>query len=212
MTTDPVQRWWQLCQQAFASGDWPMADGALRRMLSLKPEAPELLDLLAYTLLMQGNFPACETVLRLALARGSQSFWTPHKLGDALRGQQRLEEAVEAYEQALAWGSDSPLTARNLLQVLDGLEPGRALTRLEQWVAPQPLAWNDRPPWLVGACDAALASPGLEIAGWLQQRGCPDPEIRRLGLEEAILKLDFSEALELANPALRQRLERMLRR
>jgi len=47
MTTDPVQRWWQLCQQAFASGDWPLADGALRRMLSLKPEAPELLDLLA---------------------------------------------------------------------------------------------------------------------------------------------------------------------
>lgn len=204
-----MMAWWQLVQQALAEGEWATAEGALRRLLDLQPERPELLDLLAYALLMQGQFQACEGVLRQALACGGCSFWTPHKLGDALRGQQRLEEAVAAYEQALAWGSDSPLTARNLLLVLDGLEPQRAIGRLEQWARP-PLPWTSRPPWLEGACEAALTSPGLEMACWLQRQGCPDPAIRQRGLGEAVLRLEFEEALVLAPPALRSRLQLLL--
>lgn len=209
MNKSDIQQWWQLCQQAIANADWPVAEGTLRRLLDLQPGKPELLDLLGYALLMQGEFQSCESVLREAMACGSRSFWTPHKLGDALRGLQLLEEAQQAYEQALSWGSDSPLTSRNLLQVLDALEPGRATARLQQW-AQGSLDWNQRTAWLQGACEAALASPGLELATWLQQHGCPDPEIRRLGVEQALLRLDFNGVIERAHPALRERLERML--
>jgi hypothetical protein len=172
-----------------------------------------VLDLLSYALLMQGQFRACEAVLREALAQGGCSFWTPHKLGDALRGQQRMEEAIAAYELALSWGSDSPLTARNLLQVLDGLDPARALARLEAWaqgVANVALNWSAPPAWLAGACDAARSSIGLDLARWLHEQGCPDPEIRRMALEAAVLRLDLERSLSLAAGPLGQRLRQLL--
>ncbi|MEI8250462.1 MAG: hypothetical protein WCF98_04765 [Synechococcus sp. ELA057] len=212
-----IQPWWRLAQEAIEAADWPTAEGALRRLLTLAPGQPHLLDLLSYALLMQGQFNACELALREALERGSRSFWTTHKLGDALRGQQRMEEAIAAYEQALRWGSDSPLTARNLLQVLDGLDPALAVARLEAWVVESRsgasgggLSWEQRPAWLAGACDAAISSLGLDLAQWLHGQGCPDPEIRRRALEAALLQLDLSRGLQLAQGALGQRLRQLL--
>jgi hypothetical protein len=208
-----IQPWWQLAQHAIKRSDWPMAEGALRRLLLLAPGNPELMDLLSYALLMQADFMACELVLRDALAQGSRSFWTPHKLGDALRGQQRMDEAVAAYEQALSWGSDSPLTARNLLQVLDGLDPGLPLDRLEVWASSidsASLNWELPPPWLAGACEAALTSTGLELAHWLQSRGCPDPAIRQRALQDSVLRFDLDRGLALAEGPLRQRLLELL--
>ena len=210
------QPWWQLTQGALASGDWPTAEGALRRLLAMAPDKPELLDLLGYALLMQGAFASCEATLREAMAKGSRSFWTPHKLGDALRGQQRMAEAIDAYEMALGWGSDSPLTARNLLQVLDGMAPAQALARLEAWAgesgdkpatAPN---WTAPPPWLQGALEAALTSTGLELALWLHGRGCPDGSICQLVLQEAVLRFELGKGLGLAEGPLRQRLGQLL--
>lgn len=210
------QPWWQLTQGALARGDWPTAEGALRRLLVMAPDKPELLDLLGYALLMQGAFAGCEATLREAMARGSRSFWTPHKLGDALRGQQRMAEAIDAYEMALGWGSDSPLTARNLLQVLDGIAPAQALARLEAWAgesgdtpatAPD---WAAPPPWLQGALEAALTTTGLELALWLHGRGCPDASIGQLVLQEAVLRFELAKGLGLAEGPLRQRLGQLL--
>ena len=216
MTPPPLGSWWQFARSALDQGDWTSAEGALRRIEALAPGQPQVLDLLGYTLLMQGEFSACEAVLRRALAQGGCSFWTPHKLGDALRGQQRMEPAAVAYEQSLAMGSDSPLTARNLLQVLDALDPARAVARLEAWqgisvgAAAPALNWADPPPWLMGACEAARTSIGLDLAQWLQACGCPDPEIRRLALEAALLRLDLALALPLAHGPVEQRLRRLL--
>lgn len=214
MTQQTLAPWWRLAREAIEAANWQAAEGALRRLDSLVPGQPQVLDLLSYALLMQGHFHACEAVLRNALALGGCSFWTPHKLGDALRGQQRMEEAIAAYEQALSWGSDSPLTARNLLQVLDGLNPARAVARLEAWAAESGSAvdWTDPPAWITGACEAARTSIGLDLAQWLHRLGCPDPEIRRLTLEAALLRLDLSEGLPLAQGPLALRLHDLLNR
>ena len=205
-----LQVWWKLTQQAIEGCDWPTAEGALRRLLALSPGKPELLDLLSYALLMQGQFSACEAALREALEQGSCSFWTPHKLGDALRGQQRMEEAVTAYEQALRWGSDSPLTSRNLLQVLDGMDPAQALERLNRFADGGQLHWAAPPPWVQGACEAALLSSGLELAQWLHSRGCTHPGIRQLALEDAVVRFDLVSGLELAEGPLLERLKILL--
>lgn len=206
--------WWRLAREAIDSADWLAAEGALRRLDALVPGQAQVLDLLSYALLMQAEFSACEAVLRSALCLEGCSFWTPHKLGDALRGQQRMEEAITAYEQALSWGSDSPLTARNLLQVLDGLDPARAVARLEAWAAEHgtTLNWGSPPAWITGACEAARTSIGLDLAQWLHTRGCSDPEIRRLALEAALMRLDLSGALPLADGALAARLQALVYR
>jgi hypothetical protein len=218
MTQQLIAPWWKLAQRALEVSDWVIAEGALRRLESLTPGQPQILDLLGYSLLMQGEFIACEAVLREALARGGRSFWTPHKLGDALRGQQRMQEAIASYEQALQWGSDSPLTARNLLQVLDGIDPALALARLDAWAGmPQAgpegsiaLSWDQPPPWLGGACDAACTSIGPELAQWLHRHGCEHPQVRRQALESALLQLNLSHGLQLAEGPLGLRLRRIL--
>ena len=212
MSQQTLAPWWRLAREAIDASDWLSAEGALRRLDSLVPEQTQVLDLLSYALLMQGEFDACETVLRRALAVGSCSFWTPHKLGDALRGQQRMEEAVLAYEQALSWGSDSPLTVRNLLQVLDGQDPGRALTRLEALARDHRdnIHWSSPPAWIAGACEAARTSIGMELADWLHNYGCPDPDIQQLALKAALWQLDLNGALPLARGALAMRLNSLL--
>lgn len=118
-----------MLRQALATRNWPVAEGALQRLLQLGGAAADQLDLLAYVLLMQGRFTDFEATLEEALAAGSRSFWTPHKLGDARRGQQRHRAAVTAYEQALAWGSDSPLTVRRPAAPSRAASPGFSARR-----------------------------------------------------------------------------------
>lgn len=183
----PAPRSWsELLRRALAEADWPVAEGALRRLLEGNPADPHQLDLLAYVLLMQGRFGACEATLEKVLAAGGRSFWTPHKLGDARRGRQRFEAAAVAYEQALAWGSDSPLTVRNLLEVLVALNPATALERLQQLVA------ADQPGWQEGACAAAASGLAPQLADWLCEQGVADATVKALVCQQRLARLDLA--------------------
>ena len=187
--------WSEVLRQALEEHDWPVAEGALQRALLVQParstSTAELLDLLAYVLLMQGRYAACEATLVEALAAGSRSFWTPHKLGDARRGLHRPQAATEAYEQALAWGSDSPLTVRNLLQVLVQVDPDAALRRLQQFAQQQQAGWQ------AGACAAAASGLAPELAEWLCAVGVADEPVRALVCMRRLRCLDLPGTLQL---------------
>jgi tetratricopeptide (TPR) repeat protein len=216
---DPRQIWWEQARSALAEQNWPLLEGTLLRLLEAAPQQPEFLDLLGHALLMQGNYAPCRDVLEEALRCGSTSFWTPHKLGDAHRGLQRAASAIPAYEQALRWGSNSPITVRNLLEVLHGEAVASALARLEAFAAesPPPWSWSEPPTWLRGACDAATRVQGDSLAGWLCERGCPDGPVRAVVWQENLHRLEIPAALRLLDGsggelerALAQRLQRLL--
>ena len=205
------QGWWDFTKESFKAEQWQLAEGALRRLLELHPANPEILDLLGHTLLMQGHHSEAESILLIALQQGTTSFWTLHKLGDALRGQHRLSEAAEAYEQALNRGSSSTLTPRNLLQVLDQLDTRKAIDKLDHWhQQSESCQWKDLQPWQIGACDAALLSAGPEIANWLINHGCDHPEIRQMVIREAAANLNIETTFNLAEDALMERLGKLL--
>ena len=127
LTQAKLDALWGEIQKALQDSAWAQAEGLLRRFVQLMPKAPvDVWDVLAYALLMQGDYAACLVVLRPWSSDATRSFWVNHKLGDALRGLNQWDEAVAAYQMSLADGSDTPLTVRNLLQVLDALSPQRA--------------------------------------------------------------------------------------
>lgn len=187
MSRPPADLLWQQACQCLQEEAWEEAEGLLWRLWQLLETPPwELRDALGYCLLMQGSYALCEQVLRPALEAPGRSFWVSHKLADALRGQAQLEEAAELYRRSEAEGSDSPLTARNHLQVLYQLAPERALARLEHWQGQSetPTAF-----W-TGACQAALLVPGLELAAWLWRQGRSDGPCRRRLLEASCYGLE----------------------
>jgi tetratricopeptide (TPR) repeat protein len=216
---DPRQLWWEQARSALAEQNWPLLEGTLLRLLEAVPGQPELLDLLGHALLMQGEYARCRDVLDQALHQGSTNFWTPHKLGDAHRGLQRAAAAIPAYEQALLWGSDSPITVRNLLEVLHGEAVASAIERLGRFAAeaPPPWNWSQPPPWLRGACDASTRVHGSALAEWLCLRGCPDSAVRAVVWQESLHRLELSATLQLLagssgdlERALAQRIEALL--
>lgn len=186
---DKLDALWGEIQKALQDSAWAQAEGLLRRMLQLVPNAPvDVWDVLAYALLMQGDYAACLVVLRPWSSDATRSFWVNHKLGDALRGLNQLNEAVEAYQLSLADGSDTPLTVRNLLQVLDALSPQRAVAQLSQWQSDGPLQAFV----LEGVQAAAVLVPGLELAEALFASGDADAACRRRLLEAACYSFDLS--------------------
>lgn len=200
MTSTPAQaqQWWQQAQQAYRVQDWSLLEGCLRRLLELVTPQAELFDLLGHALLQQGRYQDADQALQDALKLGAKHFWTPHKLGDAQRGLQHLPAAVQAYEQALLWGSDSFLTTRNLLEVLHQIDPDQALGRLESFASSSDeLPWHSPPPWLQGALAAALLVQGCEMAQWLCQRGCLNPPVRAALWRDAAYRLDLPSVCEL---------------
>jgi hypothetical protein len=96
-----------------------------------------------------------------------------------------MQEAVDCYEQALSWGSYSPLTVRNLLQVLDGLSTERALCRLAGLAAEGGSTWQE------GAIEAALQSPSPQLAFLLCQLGCGHEDVRAKAYMQALSELDL---------------------
>jgi len=180
---------WGEIQRLLADSAWVEAEGLLRRYGQLVPNAPvDVWDVLAYCLLMQGDYIQCLEVLQPWRTHPRRSFWVNHKVGDALRGLHRLEDAVEAYEMALVDGSDSALTVRNLLQVLDELDSKLALKRWQRWCS-----FGPRPSFVLeGACMAAHLVPGLELAALLNQTLEADAGCRRRLLEDAAYALDWS--------------------
>ena len=162
------------------------------------PASPlEVWDALAYALLMQGDYRGCLDTLEPRRNDPGRSFWLEHKLGDAYRGLNCLEDAVCCYRSSLADGSDSPLTVRNLLQVLDGLDPQRAVEELQRWgveQVPSAGAWE-------GARQAAVQVPGLALADCLWMLGEADAACRQRLLEEACYQLDLARVMEILGAA-----------
>jgi hypothetical protein len=196
---DPSQLCWEQARACLAAANWPELEGCLLRLLEEEPGRCDLLDLLGHALLMQGRFARCKEVLEETLVQGGTSFWTPHKLGDAHRGLQHVSAAIAAYEQALQWGSDSPLTVRNLLEVLHGEDPSLAIARLHRFAAadPAPWGWQEPPPWLGGAIQAACRVHGTAVAAWLCEHGCPAEEVRAVVWQEQLHNLELPAALQL---------------
>ena len=58
------QGWWQVIQESLQQQNWPVAEGALRRLLEVNPDHLELLDLFGYSLLMQARYSESEWVMR----------------------------------------------------------------------------------------------------------------------------------------------------
>ena len=191
---------WASVQEAVADSAWDVAEGLLRRFLDLVPASPVAVwDTLAYALLMQGEYGACVAALLPWQDDPERSFWLEHKLGDAYRGLNQLLEAERWYRRSLAAGSDSPLTCRNLLQVLDGLDPARAVAEVRGWgqgQGPSPGAW-------AGAREAAALVPGLDLAAALWQLGQADAPCRQRLLEEACYGLDLARVRALLQAAAR---------
>lgn len=180
---------WREIERLLTDSAWVEAEGLLRRYAQLVPNPPlDVWDGLAYCLLMQGDYISCLEVLEPLRTHQGRSFWINHKVGDALRGLNRLEAAVEAYEMALMDGSDSALTVRNLLQVLDELDSKLALKRWQRWCA-----FGPRPSFVLeGARMAAHLVPGLELSALLNQTLEADAGCRRRLLEDAAYALDWS--------------------
>lgn len=181
------ERLWHDACTCLQQEAWAEAEGLLWRLVQLTPEPPwELRDALGYTLLRQGAYSLSETVLRPALNAPGRSFWVSHKLADAVRGQARLEEAEALYRRSEEEGSDSPLTARNHLQVLYQFSPQRCVETLDEWrnqpATPQPY-WS-------GAQEAALLVPGTELSEWLWQQGLSSAACRRRLLEASCYALN----------------------
>lgn len=178
---------WGQAMQCLREEAWDEAEGLLWRLWQLAPSPPwELRDALGFCLLQQGSYALCESVLLPALAQAGCSFWVSHKLGDALLGQNRFAEAASYYELAETSGSDSALTARNLLQALYPVDPQHCLQILQRWSqdATTPAAF-----W-VGAREAALFLPTLHLAEWLWEHDRSDEACRRRLLEARCLGLD----------------------
>lgn len=189
LTQAKLDALWGEIQKALQDSAWAQAEGLLRRFVQLMPKAPvDVWDVLAYALLMQGDYAACLVVLRPWSSDANRSFWVNHKLGDALRGLNQWDEAVDAYQMSLADGSDTPLTVRNLLQVLDALSPQRAVDQLSQWQADGLLKLFV----LDGAQEAAVLVPGLELAEALFALGKGHAPCRRRLLEAACYSFDLS--------------------
>ena len=186
MASNPPDRHYQRALEFIASADWCAAEGCLLRARAARASGGvvdlELTDALAYVLLMQGEFQAVLTVLTPVLDAPGRSFWIHHKQADAFRGLHQAAAAVRHYRQALIDGSDSPLTSRNLLQVLHGEDPALALAELERWL---PLPG----PRLEGAREAAMLVAGLELAHWLQARGLANPALQRRLAEQQLYHL-----------------------
>ena len=193
-------RLWQEIHRAISESAWDAAEGLLRRFMQISPHSPvEVWDTLAYALLMQGDYRRCLEVLQPWADHPSRHFWVQHKLGDAQRGLNQLVAAEQHYRQSLMDGSDSPLTIRNLLQVLDGMDPGRAVHEVQQWqtdaaVLPSPAAWE-------GARQAALLVPGLALAEQLRRCGQADAACRRRLLDDAAYRLDLTRLAALLQEA-----------
>ena len=190
---------WASVHEAVHDSAWAEAEGLLRRFLQLLPKSPlEVWDTLAYVLLMQGDYETCRAVLEPRRADPTRSFWLEHKLGDAHRGLNRFEDAVVCYRRSLVEGSDSPLTCRNLLQVLDALEPRRAVLEVQAWQRacqlPSPGAWE-------GARQAAALVPGLGLAQQLWQAGQADAICRQRLIEAACYAMDRERVLALLEAA-----------
>lgn len=184
---------YQQAQHFLAAHDWAPAEGLLWWMHERAGWAGAVVvdQPLGYALVMQGQNRLALDVLQPLLQHPQRNFWVAHLAADALRGSNDLQDAVPLYRQSLADGSDSPITARNLLQVLWQLDAEAALAQLQLW----------------HACDGGLQGVVLEgvqqalasgqaplLDEWLAAQGlATDAQLQRLAVA-ALERLDAEAA------------------
>jgi len=157
-----------------ARGEIAMAERLYRRVLKLRPQDANALNLLGVAARQRGDIATALSLSAEAVARNPGSPVFLANRGGTLAEAGRLEEAAQALRAALAIRPADPMALRNLGQVLCALgdaaaaiEPLRRATTLapatpEPWIA---LAHALREVGQDGAAEAArraLAIPGLD--------------------------------------------------
>ncbi|WP_203075153.1 tetratricopeptide repeat protein [Falsiroseomonas ponticola] len=165
-----------------AKGEIAMAERLYRRVLKLRPDDANALNLLGVAARQRGDLPAALALSAQALARQPRSPVFLASRGGALAEAGRLAEAAETLRAALALRPADPVALRNLGQVLcamgdaaGAIAPLRRAAELapatpEPWIA---LAHALREAGQDGAAEAArraLAIPGLDPALAAQAR------------------------------------------
>jgi predicted TPR repeat methyltransferase len=133
-----------LLRQAAAlhgEGDLQGAERLYRRVLALRPEDPNALNLLGVALRQQGRIEPAIASIRRALALRPDSPVFRASLGGALAEAGQLADAIAEMRRALAVRPDDPVTLRNLGQALAAQgDPHAAIAPLERAVALGPAA------------------------------------------------------------------------
>ena len=185
--------WLNACH-CLEENKWERAEGLLLRLWQIEGDASwQLRDALGYSLLRQGEYVLCEKILRPALKANERSFWVSHKIGDALRGQGYMEEAANMYKQSEAEGSNSPITARNLIQVLYKIKASKAIRQLNIWKATE----STPKEYWQGCCEAAILVGGNEIAEWLWQNNLSDHPSREKLIKYYCYELEIDKCVEI---------------
>lgn len=189
---------------------WPEAEGLLLYLLEHGAiDEISARDALAYVQLEQGDYRSCLATLEPLLGHPDRHFWIAHKAADCWRGLGASDLAVLLYEQAISEGSDSFLTFRNLLQVLDECAVEERLVR---WFAR--FGSGSEAAWVLGAQAAAMQVPHWRIGSWLVEHGLADAAVRHRHLQHQIYELNFNRLELLADcsdPLGRSLLERLRR-
>lgn len=179
---------YQQAQLLLQSRDWAAAEGLLWHLRQQGAWAGVVLidQPLACTLVMQGEHPWAWELLEPLLVHPQRNFWVAHLAADALRACNRLAEAGALYRQALADGSDSPLTARNLLQVLWQQDEAEALEQLRLWQQERQLHGTV----LQGVQEALAAGQAPVLEQWLADQQLATPQQLQRLVIAAIQRLD----------------------
>lgn len=182
-------------QRFLDARDWQPAEGLLWQLqhrygavTSVWIDQP-----LGLTLVMQGQAALAWQVLQPWLEHPARNFWVAHLAADALRALSLLRPAAALYRQALADGSNSAITSRNLLQVLWQVEDQEALAQLQHWQQNGAL----QGPVLAGIREALAAGQALALDAWCEQAGLATADQRRRLLAAALRRLDREQALGL---------------
>jgi hypothetical protein len=219
MPPDPLLVLWQQALAFLKAEDWQPAEGMLMLLQQRGCDRLDplvLADALAFSRLSQGDHRGCLNALLPWLQHPKRTFWFAHKAGDAWRGLGQQSKAMDAYQQALADGSDSPLTYRNLLLVMEQHQSAAIAVVLEHW---RTLMGCGDAVWLEGARQAAMLTPDPTVFDWLARQGLEGEQLRPrcverclygLDLDALLRKWDGSAHISSANEtALRERLVRL---
>lgn len=189
-----TSRHWQRALKWIQANKWDLAEGELLYLLEKGEIAdPAIQDALGYTLLMQGEYYLCEKVLISICDHPKRSFWVNHKIADALRGQHQFAESALWYQKSLLDGSNSPLTYRNLIQVLWEINQQQAMQFLESWFVSN----GSTGPWLEGAQMAGDIIPDIVLCSWLYDKKVSTPFQKHRLFKHWCYELNIKKCYEL---------------
>lgn len=125
------------------AGDWEKVKAAAKRGLELQPEAPELLNLLAYGMIDRNeDVPGAMEMIRTALKGSPRSGAIMDSLGWGYYRQGKYDEALEWIEKAIALEPADPEITDHLGDVY--LKLGRGIEARYQWARVLTLNADDK--------------------------------------------------------------------